>query len=229
MACILCRLICGPKKMAAMEQWINAPWNQPNNGESFFHLEQEQDALRAVHLLRKTEPGKAFQEFLRFAEQGSVWSMYQVGVSLLSGLGTDIDKLEAEKWLRCGYEAGDEAAMLKLADLYLRQKRYNDAGALLVGYAENNYSPALYLLGHVHFQAGKKQESRAMFEKAAALGHRRAKWSLAKACAFGKFGLMSILYGFSLGNELGDEFRKSEIEVTSKSEFLQNEAAVPSG
>lgn len=225
MACILCRLVCGPSKVAAMERWIESRWDEPNNGDSFFRLDQNQDALRIAHDLRKTDQKKAFEEFLRMAEQGSVWSMRQVASSLLLGLGTSIDKYEAEKWLRRSYEAGNEGAMLSLAAEYFRQKRLNDAEALLAGYAAKDWTPALYLLGLISLRAGRKVQGRALLERASAFGHRRAKWSLGKSCFLGKFGIRSIPYGFRVLKEISNDIEKGELEAGGQANVAMPEVA----
>jgi TPR repeat protein len=153
--------------------------------------------------------------------------MLQVGTSLLNGTKVPIDRSEAEKWLRRAYEAGDEGAMLILANEYLHQKRFKDGEALLKGYPENDYPPALYLMGYINLGLGNKAKAREMFERASALGHRRAKWSLSRLCTLGRFGIRSIPYGLRLGNEIGDEVRKGELEATSRPEAAQNVVAAP--
>jgi TPR repeat protein len=231
MACILCRLVCGPKKVAVMERWIKSRWDVPNNGQSFFYLDKNQDALRSAHALGKSDPKKAFEEFLAMAEQGSVWSMRQLAGSFMLGDGTRIDKSEEEKWLRRGSEAGDESAMLTLAYEYLEQNKLCEAEALLTEYAEKDFAPALYLLGSVSFRAGKKPQARAFWERAAALGHRRAKCALSKSCIFGKFGIRSISYGFRLLDEIGDEIEKNELLAAGQSSASSSEGkliALPS-
>jgi TPR repeat protein len=208
-----------------MERWLKSPWNQPNNGETLFRMEQHQQALRAAYDLRKTDPEEYFQAFLGFAEQGSAWSMYYVAYSLSNGVGTPVNLLEGEKWLRRGYEVGDERAMLGLANEYLRQKRYSEAEGLLQGYAQKDYAPALYLLGYVFLRQGYKSQARLMLERASGLGHRRAKASLANLCLRGKFGIRSIPYGFQLANEIGDEVNSGDRAASAKVEAIENETA----
>jgi TPR repeat protein len=209
MACFLCQLVCGPQKKAAMERWANKPWKEPNNGQTFFRNDPNQNAIRAAHELRKTDQAKSYREFLSLADQGSVWSMRQVASHLLRGEGVSIDFEAAEKWLRLGVEAGDEAAMLTLANAYWHHKRYRDAKTLLSDYVGNDYPPALYLLGCIYLSEKNKKGGREMLERATVLGHRRAKWALASLFARGSFGFRMIPRGFRLISEMGDEFRAS--------------------
>ncbi len=208
MACILCRLICGPRQVAVMERWKESRWDEPNNGDSFFQKDQNRDALRAAHDVRRSEPTKAFKEFLRFAEQGSVWSMRQVGSSLILGLGAPIDKVAAEKWLRLAYEAGYDGAMLALAREYTIQKRFREAEDLLEPYATKNHTPSLYLLGWMFLRAGRNKSARKMLERASALGHLRAKWTLSSACMRAKFGIRSMPYGYKLARKTLNELER---------------------
>ncbi len=210
MDCLLCRLIYGPRKMAAMKSWMLAPWWKPNNAQSFFFLDKNQDALRAAHKLRKSDPESSFPIFLSLAENGSIWSMNCVADALLIGWGTPVDKPEAEKWFRRAHELGHEQAALTLANEYYSQNRAREAEDLLTPLVETNCSPAAYLLGKAAFHAGDKTRARALLEKASALGHRGAKGLLGSFCAVGRFGLRSIPYGFRLLGELGDEFDKTE-------------------
>jgi TPR repeat protein len=223
MKCILCRLIYGPDKVAALERWANAPWDQPNNGYSFLTHAPNQEALKEAYALWKTDPSKSFQAYLGLAEQGCIWSMRQVGKLLLRGEGIPADRASAEKWLQRAWEAGDQAAMLRLARYYLDQKRYSDAEALLTTPANKEYAPALFLLAWVFLKTGRKIEARTMFEKAASLGHRMAKGTLSKLCVQGKFGIHRIPYGYRLANELREAF---ESDTTAKNETvpLQTEA-----
>ena len=217
MACLICRLVCGRQKTEAMELWLKSTWNQPNNSGILFRMEQNQQALRAAYDLRETDPEECFRAFLSFAEQGSVWSMYQVACSLLNGKGTPVNRLEGEKWLRRGYEAGDENAMLALASEYLRQKRYSDAEGLLQRHVDKDYAPALYLSGYIFLRQGNKPQARSMLERASALGHRRAKASLSGMYLRGVFGIRYIPLGFRLINELDNEAH-AENEATRKCE-----------
>ncbi|MDE1896058.1 MAG: sel1 repeat family protein [Rhodospirillales bacterium] len=195
-----------------MRRWFEVPWTQPNNSDEIFSQEAHQQALRAASKLSKIDPEKAFQEFLNLAEQGSVWAMARVGYALLFGQGIPLNKAEGEKWLLHAQEVGNEWAMLILANEYLQQKRYTDAEMLLSASAKKDYSPALYLLGSTYFKIGEKAKARKMLERAAALGHHRAKGALAKGCCLGRFGLASIPDGFRFLNEISDEVKKNEAE-----------------
>ena len=210
MDCLLCRLIYGPRKMAALKTWANAPWWTPNNAQTFFAVDDNQAVLRAAHKLRKSDPASSFPIFLNLAEDGSIWSMNCVADALLIGLGTPVDKPEAEKWFRRAHESGHELATLSLASEYYRQKRDREAEDLLAPLLEKDRSPALYLLGKAAFRAGDKTRARVLLEKASALGHRGAKGLLGSSCAIGKYGLRAIPYGFRLLGELGDEFDQTE-------------------
>ena len=225
MACLICRLVCGRQKAAAMESWLNSPWYLPNNGDTLFGMELHQQALREAYDLRKTNPEEYFRAFLSFAEQGSAWSMYYVAYSFINGEGTPVNRFEGEKWLRRGSEAGDERAMLGLANEYLLQKRYSEAEGLLKGYAEEDYAPALYLLGYVFLRQGKKPQARSMLERASALGHRRAKASLCSLCLRGKFGIRYIPFGFRLAGEIGGEANSDDLAVSTKLGSIESEVA----
>lgn len=225
MACLVCRLVCGRQKTEAMERWLKSPWNQPNNGNMLFRMEQNQQALRAAFGLLKTDPEEYFRAFLSLAEQGSKWSIYHVAYSFLNGIGTPVNRFEAEKWLRRGCEAGDEKAMLGLANEHLRQKRYSDAENLLREFVNKDYAPALYLSGYVFLGQGHKLQARLMLERAAALGHRRAKASLCNLCLRGRFGIRYIPLGFRLANEIGDEVNGNHLAASVKFDTLENEVA----
>ncbi len=225
MVCLLCRLVCGPKKMAAMERWLlAAAWWKPNNEWEFFGSDRNQDAMRAAQKLRLSDPKRSLEDFLHLAEKGSVYSMFRVGHLFLEGLGTPVSKADGEKWLLKSSELGLEVATFTLANEYLNQKRYKDAQNLLEHPAEENRSPALFLLGRLFLFRKDKIKARTMLEKAAALGHRRAKWFLAKSCVFGKFGLRAIPLGFKLVGELGEDFENSEKDKSAASATTQARA-----
>ena len=215
MACFLCRLVCGPRWIAATDRWFGSRWDEPNNEDEIFDRESNQDALRAAYDLRKTDAAEAFQKFVGFAEHGSVWSMHQVGASLLYGLGTPVNHSQAESWLRLAYKSGSAGAMLLLAYAYIRQRRFKEAEALLSGYEETDYCPALYLLGLIYLDTARKRQARFMLEKASALGHRIAKRSLARSCMSGRFGIRAIPHGFALVEQVRKDIEKSGGESAS--------------
>lgn len=192
------------------KEYLKKPWKEPNNGRSFFKINKNKDKLRDLYNLRQSDPEKAFAGFLQLAEDGSVWSMRQVGSSLLRGLGTQVNRHEAKKWLMRGYEAGDESAMLELANEFIRDGCFADAEAILAQAVAAHLPAALYLQGLLLLKAKQKHQAAAMLEKAATHGHRQAKWLFCMSCLKGHFGIRLIPRGFKLLDEIRDEVEREE-------------------
>lgn len=128
------------------------------------------DALEA----KKEDRATGLAMLTNLASGGSALAMTYLGHDYANG---DIpsDLSTGEMWLKRSAEAGSIEGRLQLAVHYQRQERWVEAETELKILAEQNYSPAMYALGHLLYAgcSGRQSVSEAIryLKLAKAAGH----------------------------------------------------------
>ncbi len=127
-----------------------------------------------------------FREILSRAQQGDPEAAYEVGVSYMKGIGTDIDYDEAGRWLGRVAETGQERALFDLGYLYYKAvqdpARFATARRLFEEAASKGNARAAFYLGEMYAagDGGNKDLDQAAnwYRKAAEAGLDQAKGRL---------------------------------------------------
>lgn len=137
---------------------------------------------RAFDAMKTNRPW-ALGEFQALAELGSPISMQMLGRMYALGWGTPADMDLAMTWYRRAQERGDWRSPFFLGWIYLQRADYEKAFEAFTAGAALDHAPALYALGGLYRRglgvAKQRKKARALFERAAALGHLFAKRDLA--------------------------------------------------
>ena len=207
MKCILCKMC--EAVHAALNAKLLAWLNEHMNSVVIWEHETDHDRISHAHSLLKTDPIHAFKEYLALAEQGSVWSMANVGTLFQRGIGTPADLIQAEKWYRRACEGGSDDGLMWLGYLYANSRQYAKAEEVFKTGVERGRLPAMLRLAWVYSKSPdwrqKRDEALALLERASAAGDLSAKNFLANAVMRGWFGLRRIPEGVRLMFKVSDE------------------------
>ena len=109
-------------------------------------------------LARKSEdekyPARAFEYYLKAANEENTSAMYKVGLAYYNGIGADIDYTRAIDWLRKAAEQGEVLAMFDLATIYYEGRGVDRAYIQAIGWfrkaADAGNSQAMFNLGRMY-------------------------------------------------------------------------------
>jgi len=179
-----------------------AQFRAQSNDVALFLADPLEDEVRAACKLWTTDAAQAVAAWTPLAEAGSVWSMISLGTAYRDGRGAPKDDAKAEVWFRRAFEAGSDAGVVFLGDLYASSGRYVEAREVLaVGaardLAEAQWRMALILL-RKPASAENLAEARRLLKRAAAKGYLSATRTLATIHLHGRFGLRGCLEGLRL-------------------------------
>jgi TPR repeat protein len=200
MKCVLCK-ICQARQAILNEKffaWLDAQTN------SVLIMEREADpaSIYQAHDLLKTDPAESFRRYLALAEQGSVWSMANVGQLFENGTGTARDLTQAEKWYLRAYEAGSDYGLIWLGHLYQQTRQYEKAQEVFRNGVERGFVPAMLRLASSYRNSPnwpqRLDEALTLLERGSAAGDLSARHYLAVGMTRGWFGLRRIPDGIRL-------------------------------
>ncbi len=162
--------------------------------------------LKKASALRLEEPSRVFEEYRQLSDEGYPDAMLQLAWCYEKGIGTRSNKALSEAWYRRAYEVGTERvkklAIYYLGWFYLRGGDFVKAREIFNLGAEMDYPTAIFRLGWLYKRGdGVKKDlikARALFERAACLGHILAKRDLAAMLMSGRFGILNAIKGFVL-------------------------------
>lgn len=144
----------------------------------------------------------AFQIWSELADQGSVWSMLEIGRCYENGCGAKRDLAQAENWYQRAFAGGSQFAMLKCAEAVASRKDYTSCEAVLQVGIEQDWTPAIFWLAwYRHAQSESRETYRdilPMLTEAAKRGHPAARMYLAYFMVRGRFGLLRVPLGLLL-------------------------------
>jgi len=189
--------------------WAGAgEWDREHANSDELWRECDRDALRQAHELYEAgDRAGAFQNWLDLAEQGSVWSMIEVGRCYEYGRGVPADPTMAENWYRRALAGGSQIAMLKCAKFAAQRGDYTAAREILQAGVDQDWVPAIFWFAwYCHKQSATGETYRAilpMLKDAARRGHPAARVILANFMVRGKFGRWRIPIGIRLVIRLG--------------------------
>jgi TPR repeat protein len=188
-----------PDWVAEAENLDSELSSQGTNSDALFKEDRDPVRLRDIYELRTSRPADAFSQFLALAEDGSVWSMIQVGYAYEAGLGTQRDRVQAEKWYLKAYEAGADFGLLRSSALAFKRGDIARARAILNDGIAKGLPQAMTDLAAMELRLSRTEEARGrarlLYEQAIALGDLSAKIFYARAMAHGRFGLKLIPTG----------------------------------
>jgi TPR repeat protein len=162
--------------------------------------EDWEDLNRALSLSR-LDPAAGLAAYLDLAETGSAQAMNAVGEAYYWGKGVAVDEAEGELWYRQAFKAGSKRALLNYGRALAHRGDLAGAEAVFREGAQVGWSSAMYWLATVSLDLGdtrqRRDEARALLERAAAMGHPMARWKLGRLMMKGFFGVRLIPRGFS--------------------------------
>lgn len=205
--CLLCRLFLRLVRRRFDFDPVERVWEMSKAWDSahsnkweILERETDRDALMQAFDLHASDPQAAYRLWLDLAEQGSVWSMFEVAMGYLGERGVASDPGEAERWFRRGLEAGDQRAMMQCVRMAAASGDYAAAEAILQGGVDQGWAPAMFWLAwYRHKQSGSRETIRSirpLLEAAALQGHPAARMMLGRFMAKGKFGILHIPAGW---------------------------------
>jgi TPR repeat protein len=170
--------------------------------------------------LEMTQPEASFRLLSEAADAGSAWAMEEVGRRLETGHGTVADAERALDYYNRAVGAGSWMATLELAHLLVRQKRFDEAEAMLKQGLAGDFVPSFFWLARYRYERSPcrrtRHEVRPMLEHAADQGHPGAKLILARWMARGSFGIREIAAGFRMLMRLSRETPVSTQRVENR-------------
>ncbi|MBQ3239938.1 MAG: sel1 repeat family protein, partial [Akkermansia sp.] len=192
-----------PKDEAEAVKWYRAAAEQ-GYADAQFNLAQCYMNGRGV----PKDEAEAVKWHRAAAEQGDAEAQYLLGTLYIMGIGVDQDASEAEKWFRAAAEQGNADAQDEL-------KEFEDVRVLLrrarQGDAESQYELAVKYEMSFAVNTDEK-EALFWYRKAAAQGHRQAKFMLsseafnymlkvAREGRGGYFFLVAYRYEYGIGTK----------------------------
>jgi hypothetical protein len=200
MKCILCK-ICEARQAIFNEKYL-AWFDAQTNNVAIMEREADPASIYQAHDLLKTNPAESFRQYLALAEQGSVWSMANVGQLFENGTGTARDLAEAERWYLCAYEAGSDYGLIWLGHLYQESRQYEKAQEVFRTGVERGFVPAMQRLAWSYWNSAdwpqRRGEALTLLERGSAAGDLSARRYLASGLTRGRFGLRHIPHGIRL-------------------------------
>lgn len=141
---------------------------------------------------KKSNPATGLAMLTDLASGGSALAMMYLGHAYVTE-NDQASLILGEEWLKRSANAGSIEGHLQLAIHYQRQERWADAEAELRALAAQDYSPAMYALGHLLYagHSGQKSVPEAIryLKLARAAGHLPAMGLLSWIYRKEKFGL----------------------------------------
>jgi TPR repeat protein len=211
--CVLCRFLLGridPDWLGKAETLHGEYLLDGLNNDTVFSSEANSTRLREIYALSQSRPSDAFVQFLALAEQGSVWSMIQIGHAYEVGRGVRVDRVQAEHWYTKAYEEGSDYGLLRGSVLAARRGDVASARAMLEQGVARGLARAMAYLAwlELKFSRGERGRRRAreLYERAITLGDFDARVSFGRAMAHGRFGLAAIPEGFRRLQKTKTEF-----------------------
>lgn len=163
-------------------------------------LEQEPDIerLRAIHILSKTDPRSAIEDYKILVEQGSVLAMLYLGYLNKSGG----DPQDARRWFRAAYEHGASDGALNLGFMEAKIALWSAAEPWFAIAADNGDEIGMYYLAVALIAQGRfgsePDEIVRLLEEASKRGSIRAASRLGHIYMRGQMGLGRIPSGVRL-------------------------------
>ena len=155
--------------------------------------------LKLARRMLKTNPTRAVHDLEDLAERGSIMSMVYLGWAYSKGDDLTHDAKKAEKWYRKATSAGSALASFYLGVHLLNYGIAEEAVIAFEIGANSGFLPSLDRLGKMYFYGIGVPENRAkakeLWQRAANLGHVRAKGRLGFAMAGGSYGIINIPRG----------------------------------
>ena len=192
----------GVPSNAAIRKWC-LDWDfAQTNDQEIWASEPDLARFRSARALRDSDPAAALAEFQALVQQGSIWSMMEVGYCLWKGRGTDVDRDQAEQWYGAASQNGCQRALLEYIMILLNRGDLDQAEAALGPAVADDWAPALYWQASIRMRRAKDRETMSqvlpLLERAAEKGSRYAQWTLAKEMSWGRFGLDKVPEGHRL-------------------------------
>ncbi len=235
MKCMLCK-ICETGQAIFNEKYF-AWFDAQTNNVAIMEREADPSSIYQAHDLLKTNPAESFRQYLALAEQGSVWSMANVGQLFENGIGTARDLAKAERWYLRAYEAGSDYGLIWLGHLYQESRQYGKAQEVYRAGVERGFVPAMQRLAWSYWNSADwprwRSEALSLLERGSAAGDLSARRFLARSLMHGRFGLRHIPRGirllFSTAKDMADlvegEKATAQSDGKARSGFLGRLAA----
>lgn len=210
MACILCKLCEARQKILTekFQTWFEAQ----SNNVALMERERDPAAIHEAYDMLETDPAESFRRFLALSENGSVWSMAMLGHLFENGTGTAVNMRDAEQWYERAYQAGSDAGLIRLGDLYQDTGRWQKAQDVFRAGVARDFAPAMSRLASSYLSSPnrrkKRNEALMLLEGGSAAGDLSARQFLARSMARGRFGLRKIPAGFRLFAAVAEDFGK---------------------
>ena len=166
-------------------------------------VEPDWDRLVAAYSRFVAEPTvECIEEFESLVDEGSLQSMFYLGVAYRDGQGVETEEEKAVEYFVRASDLGFAIAGYNLGLLYFDQKKYRKSFETLSAWEDANYAPTLCRLASF-YQNGygvEKQIDKAklLFERSSKLGNIWAKRRLAQIYMTGKFGVFRTVQGVAL-------------------------------
>jgi TPR repeat protein len=179
-------------------------WDRENaNKNELEAREPDMDQVwQAIHLCEADKVSDALLIWRDLAEQGSVWSMIEIGRCYEFGRGVTRDPVEAEQWYHRASVGGSQLAMLQCAKAAASRQDFTRCEEILNSGLEQDGAPAIFWLAWYRYKQSGSRETyrniRPLLERAAKRGHPAARMILGNFMVRGKFGLFRIPRGFKL-------------------------------
>ena len=203
MFCVLCRFLLNridPEWLQKAAMIHGENMLRGLNNDAALASKTDTVRLRELYDLSQSQPSDAFDESLALAQEGSVYSMVQVGYSYENGRGVRVDRDQAEYWYTKAYQQGSDYGLLRGSVLAARRGDVASARAMLEkGVAQGLVRAMTYLAWlELKFLRGKRGRIRAreLYETAISLGDFDARLSFGRSLAHGRFGIAAIPEGF---------------------------------
>ncbi|MCD8213942.1 MAG: sel1 repeat family protein [Campylobacter sp.] len=128
----------------------------------------------AIYLHNQKEYKKSFRRFERYAKEGNVLAMYQVGVYYRDGLGVSKDMLRALFWFKTAGKYGHKNALRNVAYIYEYglgvNKNIKKAMAYYYEAANLGSNEAAFELGSLYLSQNEFKDARYFLNIACASG-----------------------------------------------------------
>jgi len=177
--------------------------------------------LKLAKSMLKTDSKQALQNLETLARQGSLMSMVYLGWAYGTGDGLGRDPKKAEEWYRKAAGNGSILGRFYLGVHLLNGEKMGQAVREFEIGSEDGFPPSMDRLGKMHFYGigmpPDRSRARELWERAARLGHVRAKRRLGFAMAGGKYGFSNIPRGMVMViSVIGDIYRVASRDPQSE-------------
>jgi uncharacterized protein len=146
-------------------------------------------AVRDAYGLLAVDPNGAIERFIDLARQGSILSLFYLGVAFRYRSNVPRDFGRAEQYFRSAADAGNIPAYYELGRLYREQRHDEEARRAFEVAAAANYVPAIHFLGVFHLLGigGPKNVAKGeeCLERAAVMGSVVAERTLGRVLLTG--------------------------------------------